>query len=148
MTSRKREGNRPDWRLSAGGAISPASVLELKSRTRYVGSANHKLRCGDYGFTPSHNPRPLKSPCDELRAISLDEAAALFERGIELGMTSAFGLERAPKYVWSVDGDGEVYEAKARPERENQYHGYRLGDGERAMRGYIVKEWNVRCSKS
>ena len=122
-------------------------MLELKSRMCYVGSANHKLRPGDYGFMPTHNPRPSKSPCDDLRPILLDEAVALFERGVELGMTSAFGLERAPKYVWSVDGEGDVYEAKARPERENHYHGYRLGDDERAMRAYIVKEWNVRCQR-
>jgi hypothetical protein len=114
---------------------------------RYVGSSNHKLRPGDYGFVPSHNPRPSKSPCDGLRSVLVAEARALFERGIMLGMVSRFGEEGAPKYVWSVDDAGEVYEAKAKPEREREYHGYRLGDDEREIRRYILDEWKKRCNK-
>ena len=29
-------------------------------------------------------------------------------------MVSRFDLGGSPKYVWAVDGDGEVYEAKTR----------------------------------
>jgi hypothetical protein len=148
MTARKRQGNRPDRRIAPRDGISSEVRAALKARLRYVGSANHKLRPGDYGFVPTHNPRPSKSPCDELRSVLIAEATALFEQGIDLGMVSSFEDGCVPKYVWSVDASGEVYEAKAKPGQEEQYHGYRLGDDERTMRHYVLNEWNKRCPKS
>jgi len=60
-------------------------------------------------------------------------------------MFSEFSAGGAPKYVWAVDAAGEAYEAKTRPEREMDYHGYRLGEEDRAMREYVRKEWKLRC---
>jgi hypothetical protein len=148
MTTRKRQGNRPNRRISPSEAIPSDVRAALKARLRYVGSANHKLRPGDYGFVPTHNPRPSKSPCDDLRPVSIADATALFERGIDLGMVSCFENGGAPKYVWSVDQFDEVYEAKMKPGQEEQYHGYRLGDDEHAMRRYVLEEWSKRCPKS
>jgi hypothetical protein len=141
----KRQGNRPDKRVAPEGSIRPKDLQALAARIRYVGSGLHKLRPGDYGFVPAHNPRPSKSACDELRLVSWREASELFRRGIELGMVSRFGEGDVPKYVWAVDGDGEVYEAKTKPEREVDYHGYRLGEDEKQMRDIILKEWKRRC---
>jgi hypothetical protein len=76
-----------------------------------------------------------------------EEAIALFRRGIELGMVSAFIKGSVPKYVWAADEAGEVYEAKTRPERETEYHGYRLGPDEPEMRAYVLKEWRRRCQQ-
>ncbi len=45
-----------------------------------------------------------------------------------------------PKYVWSVDGAGEAYEAKI---GNGGYHGYRLTD-EDDMRDYVLQEWKRR----
>jgi len=145
MTIRKREGNRPDRRIAEEAFLTVEQREELCKRLTYVGSANHKLRPGDYGFRPSHNPRPSKSPCDAKRAVLLKEATALMQRGIMLGMVSRFDADGVPKYVWAVDEASDVYEAKTRPERETDYHGYRLGDDEREMRSYILKEWKRRC---
>lgn len=147
MSIRKREGNRPDRRILPPEATSDDERQALQARLRYVGSGNHKLRPGDYGFIPSHNPRPSKSPCDELRSILLTEAAALFACGIAFGMMSRLGSSGVPKYVWSVDDAGEVYEAKAKPSQEEQYHGYRIGNDERAMRQYVLQEWKRRCER-
>jgi len=61
---------------------------------------------------------------------------------------SAFSEGGVPKYVWAVDQDGEVYEAKTKPEREMSYHGYRLGDDEIDMRKYVLGEWKRRCPKT
>jgi hypothetical protein len=148
MITRKRQGNRPDRRIAPPEATSIGLRAALKARLRYAGSSNHKLRPGDYGFVPTHNPRPSKSPCDELRPVLLAEARALFERGIDLGMVSRFEDGGAPKYVWSVDASGEVYEAKTKPDHEERYHGYRLGDDEPTMRRYVLDEWKKRCPKS
>jgi ABC-type amino acid transport substrate-binding protein len=68
-------------------------------------------------------------------------------RGVELGMVSLFANDGVPKYVWSVDEDGEVYEAKIKPAQKTEYHGYRLGDDDAAMRAYVLKEWKVRCRR-
>ncbi len=144
----KREGNRPDRRIALEGAVEAEALRALAARVHYVGSAHHKLRPGDYGFIPSVNPRPSKSPCDELRAMLHGEASQLFRRGFELGMVSSFSEGGVPKYVWSVDERDEVYEAKTKPERESDYHGYRLGDDEQDMRRYILKEWKQRCPRN
>lgn len=111
---------------------------------RYEGAATHKLRPGDYGFVPPSNPRPTKSPCDALRQVLRLEATALFQKGLSLGMVSAFDPTSTPKYVWSVDANSEVYEAKTKPP-DSAYHGYRLGEDERDMRRYILAEWRKRC---
>ena len=74
----------------------------------------------------------------------LAEATLLLQRGIEKGMVSAYQPGSLPKYIWSVDEQGEVYEAKTRPERESDYHGYRIGDDETLMRKYVMSEWKVR----
>ena len=145
MAIRKREGNRPDRRLADEAAVDAATRTRLLTTLQYVGSANHKLHPGNYGFQPPQNPRPSKSPCDALRSVLLEEATALFRRGIELGMVSTIIKDGVPKYVWAVDDAGEVYEAKTRPEREVEYHGYRIGPDEADMRGYVLKEWRRRC---
>ena len=143
---RNREGNRPDRRLDPRETY-PAQVLaHLTDRLRYAGSGLHKLRPGDYGFVPSVNPRPTKSVCDELRSILLAEATELFRKGILSEMVSRFDGDGSPKYVWAVDDDGEVYEAKAKPP-DVVYHGYRIGDDEPDMRRYILGEWRRRCPK-
>lgn len=139
---RKREGNRPDRRIAPNGFMSEAEQRALAARIRYGGSASHKLRPGDYGFVPSHNPRASKSVCDDLRPILLLEASTLFERGIALGMVSRFEAGQLPKYVWAVDDTGEVYEAKTN--RDSEYHSYRLGDDERDMRSLVRAEWRRR----
>jgi hypothetical protein len=122
-------------------------LAALAAKLRYVGDGNHKLRPGDYGFVPSHNPRPSKSPCDDVRPILRNEASALFRRGIALAMVSEFISDGVPKYVWAVDENNEVYEAKTKPEREVDYHGYRIGDDEKDMRRYILDIWRQRCQQ-
>ena len=141
---RKRQGNQPDRRIAPAGTIATAELEALRERASYVGTANHKLRPGDYGFVPSHNPRPSKSPCDDLRPVLSAEATRLFRSGISKGMVSAFEHGSFPKYVWALDETGEVYEAKTKPEQDGKYHGYRIGDDEKEMRRYVREEWNRR----
>ncbi len=143
---RRREGNRPDRRLVQQGTVSAHALTELAKRLRYGGSGLHKLRPGDYGFVPSINPRPTKSVCDDLRTILPAEATKLFRNGILAEMVSQFDSGGSPKYVWAVDSDSEVYEAKTKPP-DVVYHGYRIGDDEPDMRRYILDEWRRRCPK-
>jgi hypothetical protein len=87
------------------------------------------------------NPRPWKSLCDGKRIILLDEAQQLFQQGVLIGMISEFADGEQPKYVWSVDSEEEVYEAKI---GRSGYHGYRLEE-EVDMRSVILREWKSRC---
>lgn len=146
MITRKREGNRPDRRILADDASTAEARAALAARITYTGSAHHKRRPGDYGFQPPTNPRPSKDVCDAKgkRQVLLAEATVLFRAGLHKGVYSAPGANGLPKYVWSVDEEDDVFEAKARPERETEYHGYRLGDDELTMRRYVLAQWKLR----
>ena len=128
MARHKRKGSGPARRIAADGPLDRQTAAALLARCRYVGAAFHKLKPADYGLTPPSAPRPGKSVCDDKRYLGKAEAEALLEAGIGRGLVSAFTLDTVPKYIWAVDDDGEVYEAKAKPPRETGYHGYRLGD--------------------
>lgn len=84
--------------------------------------------------------------CDDLRPVLLAEALHLLRSGILKGMVSPFPPGSQPKYVWAVGDDGEVYEAKCKSDQADPYHGYRLGQDEKTMRDYILREWSVRCT--
>ena len=58
-------------------------------------------------------------------------------------MISQYRQRGLPKYVWAVDQDGRVYAAKRDGDRTT-YHGYELGDDERALKKLVVKEWYAR----
>jgi hypothetical protein len=137
-----RQSNNPKRRIAPPGSLSAQEQASLLAATRYVGSALHKRTPGDYGFHPPANPRAHKSLCDDLRAIPLQEAQRLFAAGIGKSMVSTYRGANLPKYVWSVDEWGEVYEAKLGNEG---YHGHRLDeDVEHAMRALVLRVWNAR----
>ncbi len=108
----------------------------------YVGSPHHKKHPADYEFHPPVSPRPFKSVCDGKRVISKAEAAELLRQGVLNGMFSDFVDDQLPKYVWSVDAEGEAYEAKI---DKQGYHGYRLEEDD-DFRDRVLREWKARCS--
>jgi hypothetical protein len=144
---KKRQSNRPDRRLAPADQLDCNSLENLFTTVQYVGSAYHKLRASDYQFHPPSNPRPTKSLCDDRGPIPRDVAILLFQKGIKCGMVSVFTADVVPKYVWAVDDQGEVFEAKCKPGQDTKYHGYRLGDDDRDMRDLIKREWKIRCQR-
>ncbi len=142
MPRRKRQvHNRPNRRIAPAGIISDETLSNL-NRARYVGSPKHKLRPADYGFQPPVSPRRSASLCDDLRPVPLREATRLFRAGIRLGMVSKPPDHGLPKLVWSVDDNGEAYEAILGSDGPN-YHGYRL-KRDAANRAAVIAEWNER----
>lgn len=141
---RTRQGSNPKRRIAPADRLDSAAREALAARLTYTGSSHHKTKPGDYGFQPPVSPRPWKSICDGLRIILLDEARELLRQGILLGMFSDFPQDGVPKYVWSVDVDGEAYEAKI-SSGTYSYHGYRLEDDD-AMRNVVLEEWRKKCS--
>jgi hypothetical protein len=80
--------------------------------------------------------------CDDENAVTvLFQFYFLFSQDILKDISSAFYGYAQPKYVWSVDSDDEVYEAKI---GLGGYHGYRLAD-EDDIRAVVLKEWRKRC---
>ena len=140
----KRQGNNPKRRLAPRDELDAEDLRRLARETRYVGSALHKSKPGDYGFTPPTSPRPDKSLCDGKRIVKKREAMELFRQGLSRGMVSPYAKNGFPKYVWAVDQDNEVYEAKVG--RDRGYHGYALNaDGERDLCRWVIREWKARA---
>ena len=71
-------------------------------------------------------------------------AKAMLCKGILYGMFSDFFFGEHPKFVWCVDSDGEVYEAKTDGVTPGVYHGYRLEEDD-DMRDFIKRVWKERC---
>jgi hypothetical protein len=140
-----RAGNNPKRRIALADALNAQGREELANRLVYSGSGHHKRFPGNYNFIPPVSPRPSKSVCDGLRAILLQEAQQLFRRGVLNGFFSEFADDELPKYVWCVDEDGEVYEAKVGA--DGSYHGYRLEE-EDSMRDYVKAVWKQRCRQA
>jgi hypothetical protein len=59
-------------------------------------------------------------------------------------MVSQLSEEGFPKFVWCVDEDDTVYEAKTNIKAPEAYHGYPL-EAEDDFRAYILVEWRKRC---
>jgi hypothetical protein len=137
-----RKSQNPKRRLVHSERLGLIDRAALADRLVYTGSALHKRHPGDYGFQPPVNPRSWKSLCDGKRVILKGEAAELLRQGVLDGLFSDALDGGMPKYVWSVDADGEVYEAKI---DSYGYHGYRLEE-EDDFRSLLLKERARRCS--
>ena len=143
-----RQGNNPKRRLVPRNELDPADLARLVTEARYAGSAHHKSRPADYRFTPPVSPRPSKSLCDENRIVKKREARSLFRQGLSRGMVSRYPENGFPKYVWAVDQNDEVYEAKVGGDGQS-YHGYALStDRERDLCRLVIMEWNARAGTS
>ncbi len=138
-----RQSSNPKRHLAPPDRLDQPGRQALAARLVYTGSAHHKRQPSDYGFHPPVNPRPWKSLCDTKRVISSAEAAELLRRGVLDGLFSDFPDDGVPKYVWSVDAERDVYEAKI---DSGGYHGYRLGEDD-DFRNIVLKEWARRCSQ-
>ena len=139
----KYKGNNPRRRIAKLGFFEQRELDALATAARYRGSAHHKTKPADYGFTPSTAPRPTKSICDGQRIVLKGEAQDLLRQGIRLGLVSTHLEGDWPKYVWAVDDSGEVYEAKLGHD-QRRYHGYRLEEDDAAMREWVTVEWQKR----
>ena len=144
---RYRQGNNPKRRVAPADEVDRAYLEQLLGRISYTGSPHHKRIPADYGFHPPASPRPDKSLCDANGSVRIGEATALFREAIDRGMISSYRIGDYPKYVWAVDENERVFEAKLEKGRDT-YHGYELGDDEKAMRQVVIEEWDRRCPET
>ena len=133
-----RQGNNPKRRIAPLGTMGDDLIRTLVDAVTYVGSGHHKRHPADYGLERV-SPRPTKSLCDLVRTVTFTEAYALLLEGVQLGMVSDHRFGDYPKFVWAVDGHGEVYEAKTDPWNPGAYHGYRLEEDD-DMRSRVERE--------
>jgi hypothetical protein len=139
----KREGNNPKRRIASKDSLTVAQRTALADKVLYEASGHHKRNPADYGLERT-NPRPTKSLCDKSRIIPLKEAKVMIGKGISCGMISDYAFGEFPKFIWCVDLDGEVYEAKTEETTPGKYHGYRLEE-EDNMRDHVKQVWKERC---
>jgi hypothetical protein len=104
-----RAANNPKRRIAPLGSYDTAT---LSRKARYIGSGHHKKYPADYAFVPPTAPRANKSLCDAKRIVNRQEAFRLLVAGLARGMLSTFSVRGLPKYIWAVDENGDVYEAK------------------------------------
>jgi hypothetical protein len=135
-----RRSGDPKRRFAARDRLDQAGRNVLAERMIYAGSPHHKKQPGDYGFHPPVSPRPFKSVCDGKRVILKAEAKELLRQGVLKGMFSDFRTPELPKYVWSVDSEGEAYEGKI---GRQGYYGYRLEEDD-DFRDRVLREWKAR----
>ena len=141
---KKRPGNNPKRRIIRRDKIDRNLLSKIVENACYVGNARHKSKPADYGFTPPVNPRPKKSLCDANRIVRNEQAQALFFEGLRRGMISSHFVHNIPKYIWSIDESGKVYEAEISG-NSSEYDGYELNDSDSQMRNIVKAEWNSRC---
>ena len=147
----KYEASNPKRRLAQSGHFSKNDLAYFADVARYEGRAYHKTRPADYGFHPPVSPRPTKSVCDDIRIIRKAEAEQLLLSGFARGMVSTHrqGNLSLPKFVWAVDDQGEVYEAKLDGDGPG-YHGYRINEyrdaGSCVMRKQVLRAWKRRSN--
>ena len=139
----KRQGNNPKRRLAEASTLNKEQLETLASRASYVGSGHHKRYPADYGLERT-NPRPNKSLCDLTKVVCLEQAESLLASGIRAGMVSKLAKDGFPKFIWCVDDDETVYEAKTDPNSPGVYHGYPL-ELEDNLCAYLLAEWKERC---
>ena len=139
----KRQGNNPKRRVAPTGSLDERQLKALASKASYVGSGHHKRNPADYRLDRT-NPRPTKSLCDLTKIVTLRKAQRLLATGIKAGMVSELLEEGFPKYIWAVDENDAVYEAKTDTRTPGTYHGYPL-EAEDDFRAYILAEWKRRC---
>jgi hypothetical protein len=139
----KRPGNNPKRRVAEADLMTAHDRAKLAEQVRYRGSGHHKRSPADYGLERT-NPRPTKSLCDLVKVVTYDEAKSLIKKGVLNGVFSDFRLGVYPKFVWCVDDDGEVYEAKTDNGAPGIYHGYRLEEDD-DMHSHVATVWKKRC---
>ena len=135
------------WNRSNYGLQCPESLRETIFR-RPAEPLHTQLQVLAEIAAPPTSPRPNKFLCDGKRIVKKEEAEKLFLQGLSRGMVSHYAENSFPKYVWAVDRDGKVYEAKV-GEDGRRYHGYALSaDGERDQCRLVTEEWKARAGTS
>ena len=139
----RRHSNDPRRHILPEGTLPEPHRERLLRSARYRGSEDHKKSRLDYPFDEPCTPKKSKTLCDLKRPIAFREARELFAAGIRREMVSKRMTDGFPVFVWSVDSDGEAYEAK--PGNDPQvYHGYPLGPRDGAFPDMIRQEWKRR----
>jgi hypothetical protein len=140
-----RPGNDPRRRVAREDGLDKAILGKTAENASYAGSGHHKRFPGNYNFDHV-SPRPTKSLCDLQRVIPLQEAKGLLKQGILSGLVSQTVVAGFPKFVWCVNSEGEVFEAKTDVNTPGVYHGYRIEE-EDDLRKYIKAIWKQRCQR-
>lgn len=139
----KRKHN-PKRRIA--GLKTASEIEALAKRVRYVGSGHHKRFASDFNLAPPLQPRRDAELCDlieEFRKLKKQDAQALLESGVRLGMVSEQTRGHFPQNIWSVTTSGRPVEAELDNQELGTYHGYPMGEND-PFAAAVLKCWNER----
>lgn len=141
-----REGSNPNRRLRAPHIDDGDRLERLAKAISYVGRGHHKRNPADYGFERT-SPRPTKSLCDKNGVIKLEQATSMLHQGAVQGLVSILCYGEYPKFVWFVDHNYCVYEAKIDENSPGKYHGDPLEQND-TFRDIVLKAWKQQKQES
>lgn len=139
----RRSKPKPKTVIASLEDLTVAARQELARTARYCGSPYHKSRPADYGMEELPKPRPDKTRCDEERDFLQAEAIRLLTDGFKKGLVSRRTEGNWPQYVWAVDDEGVVYEARLTNREQGEYHGYPMRADDKFSE-VVSREWRSR----
>ncbi|MGQ0664986.1 MAG: hypothetical protein ACT4P2_15675 [Pseudomonadota bacterium] len=142
---RKRKTPNPKRRLRVVplSADDPRVLAELAARVRYGGNPEHKCNPGDFDLSPSSQPRPGKTLCDDAKVFRRVLAIELLRTGVCHGLVSVQMRNGWPQNVWAVVENGVPLEAMLENPEMGVYHGYpMLADD--PLRDEVLVRWKAR----
>jgi len=113
----------------------------IVDRVSYGGNPEHKRNPGDFGLTPSAQPRPDKSLCDEIGVFRKAEAERLLRDGVKRGLVSENWRHGFPQNIWSVTADSKPVEAQLENAVAGVYHGYPMPQSDSFSQA-VLQRWS------
>ncbi|MCY4654317.1 MAG: hypothetical protein OXC95_14280 [Dehalococcoidia bacterium] len=121
---------------------APKELEGLADRINYSGSPYHKRNPGDFGLTPSAQPRPDKTLCDPVGIFTKSEALRLLKTGVSKGLISVQARDGLPQNIWAVTQNGHPLEAQLGSSATGDYHGYPMPSTD-DFREEVLNRWNT-----
>jgi hypothetical protein len=117
-------------------------LKSLRGKVKYVGSPFHKRSPGDFGLTPSSQPRPDKTLCDKVKIFKVAIAQRLLLEGVAKGLISTQLRGDLPQNICVVTSEGVPLEAQLDNADAGTYHGYPMADGD-PLAKKVLERWNA-----
>lgn len=134
---RKRKLN-PKRRICL--TVDSETVGQLAQMVVYKGNPVHKRNPGDYGLTPTAQPRANKTLCDVSQIFEVRRALALLREGVKQGLVSVQTRNGFPQNIWAVSQNGYALEAQLENWEIGAYHGYPM-ETEDPLALEVKKRW-------
>jgi len=108
--------------------------------------SKHKFNPTAYNLTPYAGPDVDRTYCDAHARFGKGDSIripGLLRRGVMLGLWSDQMDSDVPRLLWTIDGDGWIFELRITNLGQAQYHGYPVLPGDAFARHILVRAREV-----